>query len=80
MQEKVTVKNVKEYVKKVNIYIYIKRYKVTLNRNVNKEANKRNKKIYKNNKYIYNTYNIYIYINKNENIQIYRNVCRKIFM
>ena len=36
--------------------------------------------IYKNNKYIYNTYNIYIYINKNENIQIYRNVCRKIFM
>ena len=101
MQEKVTVKNVKEYVKKVNIYIYIKSYKVTLNRNVNKEANKRNKKIYKNNKYIYiyiyiykymylyiyknnkyiyNTYNIYIYINKNENIQIYRNVCRKIFM
>ena len=37
----------KEYVKKVNIYI--KNYKVTSNRNVNKEANKRNKKImYKN--------------------------------
>ena len=62
MQEKVTVKNVKEYVKKVNIYIYIKSYKVTLNRNVNKEANKRNKKIYKNNKYIYIYINICIYI------------------
>ena len=62
MQEKVTVKNVKEYVKKANIYIYIKSYKVTLNRNVNKEANKRNKKIYKNNKYIYIYINICIYI------------------
>ena len=62
MQQKVTVKNVKEYVKKVNIYIYIKSYKVTLNRNVNKEANKRNKKIYKNNKYIYIYINICIYI------------------
>ena len=57
MKKKVTVKNVKEYVKKVNIYIY-KNYKVTLNRNANKEANKRNKKIYKNNKYIY----IYVFI------------------
>ena len=61
------MKNVKEYVKKVNIYIYIKSYKVTLNRNVNKEANKRNKKIYKNNKYIY----IYIYIYINICIYIY---------
>ena len=67
MQEKVTVKNVKEYVKKVNIYIYIKSYKVTLNRNVNKEANKRNKKIYKNNKYIY------IYIYKYMYLYIYKN-------
>ena len=80
MQEKVTVKNVKEYVKKVNIYIYIKSYKVTLNRNVNKEANKRNKKIYKNNKYIYIYKYMYLYIYKNNkyiyntyNIYIYIN-------
>ena len=38
------VKNAKEYVKKVNIYI--KNYKVTSNRNVNKETNKRNKEKY----------------------------------
>ena len=44
-------KNLKEYVKKVNIYI--KNYKVTSNRNVNKDTNKPNKeKIYKSNKYI----------------------------
>ena len=30
--------------------------------------------------YIIHIIYIYIYINKNENIQIYRNVCRKIFM
>ena len=47
------MKNVKEYVKKVNIYIYIKNHKVTSNRNVNKDTNKPNKeKIYKSNKYI----------------------------
>ena len=44
------MKNVKEYIKKVNIHI--KFYKVTSNRNVNKETNKPNKeKIYKSNKY-----------------------------
>ena len=44
------MKNVKEYVRKVNIYI--KDYKVTSNRNVHKKTNKRNKEeVYKNNKY-----------------------------
>ena len=42
MQKKVNVKNVKEYVKKVNVYI--KNYKVTYDRNVNKETNERNKR------------------------------------
>ena len=37
MQKNVNVKNVKKDVKKVNIYI--KNYKVTSNRNVNKETN-----------------------------------------
>ena len=36
------MKNVKECVKKVNIYM--KNYKVTSNRNVDKETNKQNKK------------------------------------
>ena len=45
MQENKNVRNVEEYVKKVNIY---KNYRVTSNRNV--KANK--KRIYKNNKYI----------------------------
>ena len=41
----------KEYVKEVNVYI--QNYKVTSNRNICKETNKRdNEKIYKNNKYI----------------------------
>ena len=41
----------KDYVKKVNIYI--KNHKVTSNRNVNKDTNKPNKeKIYKSNKYV----------------------------
>ena len=46
MQENINVKNVKEYVKKINIYIY--NYKVTSNRNIkpNKE------KIYKSKKQI----------------------------
>ena len=49
-QKNVNVKNVKEYVRKVNIYI--KDYKVTSNRNVHKKTNKRNKEeVYKNNKY-----------------------------
>ena len=66
------MKNVKEYVKKVNIYT--KNYKVTSNRNVNKETNKRNKeKIYKNNKYIEICIKIYKQIYNYENIQIYRN-------
>ena len=51
MQKNINVKYVKEYVKKVNIYM--KNFKVTSNRNVNKETNKQNKeKIYKNNKHI----------------------------
>ena len=70
------MKNVKEYVKKVNIYT--KNYKVTSNRNVNKETNKRNKeKIYKNNKYIEICIKIYKQIYNYENIQIYRNESKK---
>ena len=47
------MKNVKEYVKNVNIYIYIyKNYKVTPNRNVNKETNTPNKEIHKNSRYM----------------------------
>ena len=48
MQENINMKNVKEYVKKANIYIYIYNYKVTSNRDIkpNKE------KIYKSNKQI----------------------------
>ena len=41
MYKNINVKNVNEYVKKVNIYI--KNYKVTSNRNINKETNKQNK-------------------------------------
>ena len=53
MQKNRNVKNVKEYVKNVNIYIYIyKNYKVTPNRNVNKETNTPNKEIYKNSRYM----------------------------
>ena len=45
------MKNVKEYVKKVNIYM--KNCTVTSNRNVHKDTNKPNKeKMYKSNKYI----------------------------
>ena len=60
MQKNKNVKNVKEHVKKVNIYI--KKYKVTSNRNVkpNKE------RIYKSNKYIEMCIKIY----KHENRQI----------
>ena len=65
--------NIKEYLKKVNIYIYIKIYKVTSNRNV--KPNK--KRTYKSNKYIEMSIKIYTY--KHENKQIYRNACRKIF-
>ena len=51
MQKNINVKNVKESVKNVNIYI--KNHKVTSNRNVNKDTNKPSKgKIYKSNKYI----------------------------
>ena len=69
MLKNIGVKNVKEYVKKVNIYI--KNYKVTSNRNVNKDTNKPNKeKIYKSNKYIEMCAKIYknIYIYEHENI------------
>ena len=44
MQKNIKVKHVKEYVKKVNVYI--KNYKVTSNRNVNKETNKQDKRKY----------------------------------
>ena len=50
MQKNINVKTVKEYVKKANIYI--KNYKVTSDRNVNKETNKPNKKYIYKNKYI----------------------------
>ena len=51
MQKNINAKNVKGCAKKVNIYL--KNYKVTSNRNVNKETNKQNKeKIYENCKYI----------------------------
>ena len=51
MKKNINVKNVKEHVK--NVSIYIKNHKVTSNRNVNKDTNKPNKeKIYKSNKYI----------------------------
>ena len=66
MQKNINVKNVKEYIKKVNIHI--KNYKVT---------NKTKKKIYLQKcvwKYLK------IYICKHENMQIYRKVFRKIFM
>ena len=66
------MKNIKEYVKKVNIYI--KSYKVTSNKNV--KPNK--KRIYKSNKCTEMCIKIYIY--KHENKQIYRNACRKIFI
>ena len=45
MQKNINVKNVKEYEEKVNIYI--KNYKVTSNRNINKEINKTKKKYIK---------------------------------
>ena len=76
MQKNINVKNVKEHVKKIKIQK--KNYKVTSNRNVNKENNKPNKeKIYKSSKFIKMCIEIHIY--KRENIQIYRNACRKIF-
>ena len=64
MSKNINVKNVKEYAKKV--IMYIKNHKVTSNRNVNNDTNKPNKeKIYKSNKYIKmckKYINIYIYI------------------
>ena len=51
MQKNINVKNVKECVNKENIYM--KNYKITSNRNINKETNRQNKeKIYKNSKQI----------------------------
>ena len=71
MQKNINAKNVKGCAEKVNIYL--KNYKVTSNRNVNKETNKQNKeKIYKNCKYIemcIKMYeNIYIQTRKYTNI------------
>ena len=58
MSKNINLKNVKEYLKKVNIYT--KKFKVTSNRNVNKETNKRSKNnIYKKNKYIEMSIKIY---------------------
>ena len=54
MQKDKNVKNIKEYVKKVNTYI--KNYKVTSNRN----AKPNKKRIYKSNKYIEMCIKIYI--------------------
>ena len=87
MERKMNVKNVKEYGKKVHIYIYIhmKNFKVRSNQDFNNERNKQDKeKIFNKNKYIgisikiYKDIYIYIYIQKN--IQIYKNLCTKIFM
>ena len=51
MQKNINVKNVKECVNKENIYM--KNYKITSNKNINKETNRQNKeKIYKNSKQI----------------------------
>ena len=62
MQKNTNVQNVKEYVKKVNIYI--KNYKITSDRNLNIETNKPNKeKIYRSNKYTEMC------------IKIYKNIC-----
>ena len=65
MQKNINVKNVKEHVKKIKIQK--KNYKVTSNRNVNKENNKPNKeKIYKSSKFIkmcIEIYKKYIYTN-----------------
>ena len=60
MQKNINVKNVKECVKKVNLYIYVKNYKVTSSRNVNKKINKTKKSIEKYQICIYEY--IYIYI------------------
>ena len=83
MQKNINVKNVKEYEEKVNIYI--KNYKVTSNRNINKEINKQDKeKIYQNNKYIekciktyeniYTNMKIYKYIDMHVEIYLCENI------
>ena len=53
IQKNINVKNVKEYAKKVNVYM--RNYKVQFNRNVSKETNKQNKE-----KCLKITYIIYI--------------------
>ena len=59
LQKNINIKNVKECVKKVKIYM---NYEVTFTRNVNKETNKQNKEIrYKIGKYT----EMCIKINKN---------------
>ena len=69
MQKIINAKNVTEYVKKVNRYI--KNYKVTSNRNVNKETNQTKKK-YKSATNIEMCVKIYknMYIYKHENMQM----------
>ena len=53
IQKNINVKNIKEYAKKVNVYM--RNYKVQFNRNVSKEINKQNKE-----KCLKITYIIYI--------------------
>ena len=68
----IDVKNLKEYVKEVNVYI--QNYKVTSNRNICKETNKRNnEKIYKNNKYI----QMFIYKKSIKNVKRLKHVHKK---
>ena len=79
MQKNINVKNVKEYEEKVNIYI--KNYKVTCNRNINKEINKQDKeKIYQNNKYIEKCIKTYENIYKNMKIYKYIDMHVEIYL
>ena len=69
MPKNINMKNVKDYVKKVNVHI--KNYKTISNRTVNKETNKENKdRIYKNKKHIEMC--IKIYENIYASMKIYR--------
>ena len=71
MQKNINVKNVKECVKKVNLYIYVKNYKVTSSRNVNKKINKTKKSIEKYQICIYEYIYIYIYMKRYKYVEIY---------
>ena len=73
MQKNKNVKNVKEYVKQMNISI--KNYKITSNRNVKPNT----KRIYKSNKYIEMYIKIYIYTNMKINKYIEMHVEQYLF-